>query len=96
MLQPPGVSVVVCWATVLVPGLLVVVGFTEWLPVALIPEQLLVTTVRYDMVNHSGLGISPLFHALRTQWVFPKVRFTRPLPLAGIATAGCGSRVFRV
>jgi len=38
------------------PGLLIMVCLAERLPVALIPEQALVATVRYDMVHDSCLG----------------------------------------
>ena len=77
------------WVAVLIPGLLVVVGFTEWLPVALVPEQRLVTTVWDNVIHNSGSLITPFFQALHAQWVFPQICFACPLPLAGVAAAGC-------
>lgn len=61
-------------------GLGVVAPLTEPLPVLLIPEQLTVTTVRYDMVNHGGgcqLAVSLALHAQR---VGAKKRFADTPP----------------
>lgn len=81
---------------VLLPRLLIVTWLTEALPVALIPEQLLVSAMRNNVIHHSCLGIASLLHALHTQWMFPKVRFAYSLPLAGIASAAGRSDSLRV
>lgn len=44
------------WIVILIPCLLIMTRFTKRLPITLIPEQLLVTTMRYNMINDSGLG----------------------------------------
>ena len=46
--------------------------FAESLPVALIPEQFLVTTVRDDVIHHRGFHELPFLAALGTQWVVLK------------------------
>ena len=48
-------------------GLLIVARLTQRLPVGSIPEQLLVATVRCDVVHNSCFGVSAPFHALSTQ-----------------------------
>ena len=82
------------WAAVLVTRFQVMMSYTEWLPVALVPEQLLVATVRHDMVHHGCLGVTPLLYALHAQRMLPEVGFAYPLPFAGVATAGCGASRF--
>ena len=52
-------SVPIRWVNVLCQRLSVVALLAESLPVALIPEQLLVTAVRYDVVYHRRLGVPP-------------------------------------
>ena len=59
------------------------------LPVALIPEQLLVTTVRNNVMHNRCFGIASLLPAFRTQRVALKERFACLLPAAAIA-ALCG------
>lgn len=41
--------------------------FAEWLPVALIPEQLHIAAMGNDMVNHRGSRQSVFLHALHAQ-----------------------------
>ena len=60
--------------------------FTQWLPIALIPEQLLVTTVGNNVIHNRCFGIASLLPAFRTQWVALKERFACLLPAAAIAT----------
>ena len=44
---------------------MVVAAFAKRLPVAFIPEQLLVAPVRDDVVNHGGGRERAMLHALR-------------------------------
>ena len=60
--------------------------FTKWLPVTLIPEQLLVTTMRYNMVNDGGLCYTSLLLTLHTQWVAVQVPNTSLLPTTVVPT----------
>lgn len=43
--------------------LLIVAGFTQWLQIAEIILQLLVTTERFDMIYDSGLSVNPFLQA---------------------------------
>lgn len=63
--------------------------FAERLPVALIPEQFLVTTVWDNVIHNRCFGIASLLPAFRTQWVALKERFACLLPAAAVA-ALCG------
>ena len=65
--------------------LLIMAGFTKALPVAPIPEQLRVTSMGYDVVNHSGFRVSTLFHAHSAQRVALKELLGLPLPSAAVA-----------
>ena len=40
------------WSMVFGHGFMIMTGFTKRLPVALIPEQFLISSVRKDMVHH--------------------------------------------
>ena len=60
-------SVVVGRCVVVRPGLHAVVTVAERLPVALIPEQRPVTSVRNDVVYVSRLDVPAFLHALHTQ-----------------------------
>ena len=65
--------------------LFIVAGFTKTLPVAPIPEQLRISTVGYEVVYHSGLRVSALFHALGAQRMGLKELLGFPLPSAAVA-----------
>lgn len=74
---------------ILPPGFPVMTGFTQWLPIAPIPEQFLVTTVGNNVIHNRCFGIASLLSAFRTQRVALKERFACLLPAAAIA-ALCG------
>ena len=59
--------------------------FTQTLPVASIPEQLLISTMGYDVINHSGFRVSAMFHALGAQRMALKELLGFPLPSAAVA-----------
>lgn len=50
-------------------GLFIMARLTQGLPVLTVPEQLLISSMRNDMINHRSLGVSALLHALSTQRV---------------------------
>ena len=81
---------------VLSPRLHAVVAMTQSLPVAPIPEELLVTTMRNDMVDVRRLNIPAFLHALHTQWVRLKVTLAGSVPCGAVASAACGARVLWV
>ena len=89
-------SVMVGRSAVLASCFDVVMVFTKALPVALIPEQLLVATVGDDVIHHRCFGVPSLPHALHTQWMALEVGFACLLPSAAIATLGCGTCHLRV
>src|SRR5690606_24494615 len=66
---------------------------TQRLPVALVPEQVRVTLVRADVVNHCGRGDAPYLLAHATERVALKVVSSGLAPSAVIAAAGCAASV---
>ena len=54
---------------ILPPRLDTVVPVAQGLPVAPVPEELLITTVRDYMVNIRCLHVSAFLHTLHAQWV---------------------------
>jgi len=89
-------SVLVLRGVVFVSGFDTVVSVTEALPVALIPEQYTVSSVRLDVIDIGCLDITPLLHALHTQWVRLKVTLAGSVPCRSVASAACGTCVLRV
>lgn len=71
--------------TVFRHGFAVMAGLTQWLPIILIPEQLLVTPVGNDMVNHCGWHDPAFLLASDTEWVGRKECFPCPLPPSVVA-----------
>lgn len=74
---------------ILPPSFSVMTCFTQWLPIAPIPEQLLVATVWDNVIHNRCFGIASLLSAFRTQRVALKERFAYFLPAAAVATL-CG------
>ncbi len=66
---PPGgaPSVVILRATVFRPGLPVMAGFAERLPVILIPEELLIPAMRDDVIDNGRLDVMSGFGTFGTQ-----------------------------
>ena len=89
-------SVPIRWVDVLCQRLSVVALLAKSLPVALVPEQLLVTTVRYNVIHHCSLGVPSQFHALHAQRMALKVGFACLLPSAAVSAFGCGACHLRV
>ena len=82
-----------CCVIVLPPSTnsIALMSFTKALPIASIPEQLRVTSVGYNVVNHSGFRVSTLFHALGTQRMALKELLGFPPPSAAVAALRCGT-----
>ena len=68
------------------PCLVVMAGLAKSLPVAFIPHQMRITTVRNDMVDHSCCCEPSPCHTLHAQRMLPQVRLAEPLPLAAVST----------
>ena len=88
-------SIKILRVTVLTSGFLVVAGLAKSLPVAFIPHQMRITTMRNDMVNHGRCREPSMCFAPHTQRMLPQVRLAEPLPLAAVATLS-GRRSVRV
>ena len=81
-------SIKILRVTVLTSGFPVVAGLAKSLPVAFIPHQMRITTVRNDMVDYSCCCEPSPCHTLHAQRMLPQVRLAEPLPLAAVATLG--------
>ena len=79
-------SIKILRVTVLTSGFPVVAGLAKSLPVAFIPHQMRITTVRNDMVDHSCCREPSLCFATHTQRVPAEIRFAEPLPPAAVST----------
>ena len=74
---------------ILIPCLDGMMAVAERLPVALIPEELLVPSVRNDVVHVCCLDVLAFLHALHAEGVRLKVTLACPLPRLAIASACC-------
>ena len=81
---------------ILVSGLDAVVSVAEALPVALIPEENAVSSVRFDVIHIVRLNVAALLHALHTQRMCLKVTLAGSVPCDTIASAACGACLLRV
>ena len=68
------------------PRLAIMAGLAKSLPVAFIPHQMRITTVRNDMVDHGRCREPSLCFAPHTQRMPAEVRLADTLPLAAVAT----------
>ena len=69
----------------------------ESLPVRSVPEQLGITTMRYDVVNNCRLRIPTFFQALLAERLhIPEKCFTRLTPSCCVAAAGSGPHLLGV
>ena len=70
------------------PCLAVMAGLAKSLPVAFIPHQMRITTVRNDMVDHGRCREPSLCLATHTQGMPAEVRLAESLPPAAVSTLG--------
>ena len=91
-----GESVTELLVSIFCHGLGIMAVLAERLPVAPIPEQLLVTTMGNDVVNHRGTNILTTGKATDTQRVCLEEGFALPPPSAAVPTLASGSCRFRV
>lgn len=92
----PRPSILVFRSVILVSGLDAVVAVTEALPVALIPEERVVSSVRDDVVNIGRLDVPTGLQTLHTQRMGLKVALAGSVPCGAVASAACGACVLRV
>lgn len=86
----------ICRSAVKPSGFLIMARLTQALPITLIPEQLLITSVRDHMVNHLGLNILSVPHTLLAQRMLSKICLACLLPTAAVAALACRTCVFRM
>lgn len=89
-------SVAVHRVNVFGQGLAVVARLAHRLPVGFVPEKSGVSTVRCDMVYHSGLRVSPLPHTLSAERMGLEVLPAYFLPLSCIAALTRRASDFRM
>lgn len=89
-------SILVLRGVIFVSGLNAVVSVTEALPVALIPEENTVSSVRLDVIHIGRLDVAALLHALHTQRMCLKVTLAGSVPCRSVASAACGACLLRV
>ena len=82
-------SILVLRGVILVPGFDAVVSVTEALPVALIPEENAVSSVRFDVIHIGRLDVAALLQALHTQRMCFKVTLACSVPCSAVASAAC-------
>ena len=70
------------------PCLLIMAALAKGTPVAPVPEQSLITTMRDDVVNDSRSGVPAALHALLAEWVCLQEKSAGLLPCPVIASAG--------
>ena len=81
---------------ILPPRLDTVVPVAQGLPVALIPEELLISTVRNNVVDVRCLHVPTFLYALHTQRVRLKVLLPGLLPSSTITSTRSRPYLFRV
>lgn len=80
---------------VLIPCFFIMAAFTKRLPIAFIPEQLLVSSVRNDMIHNRCFGQLSCLFTFSTEWMSHQVMLPGFLPLASVPTlAGILSVIF--
>jgi len=86
---PEPQSILVLRGVILVSGLDAVVTMAEALPVALIPEESTVSSVRLDVIDIGRLDVAVLLQALHTQRMCLKVTLAGLVPCSAVASAAC-------
>ena len=77
------------WILIFVPGLNTVMVMAQGLPVTLVPEEFLITSVRNDVIDVGCLDILAFLHALYAEGMGLKVTPACSLPCLAVAsTAG--------
>ena len=82
-------SVLVLRGVILVSGLDAVVTVAEALPVAPVPEENTVSSVRFDVIDIGRLDVASCLHALHTQRIRFKVTLAGSVPCSAVASAAC-------
>ena len=86
---PESQSILVLRGVILVSGLDAVVTVAEALPVAPVPEENTVSSVRLDVIHIGRLDVASLLQALHTQRMGLKVTLACLVPCCAVASAAC-------
>ena len=86
---PEPQSILVLRGVILVSGLDAVVSVAEALPVALVPEENAVSSVRLNVIDIGCLDIASLLQSLHTQRMGLKVTLACLVPCCAVASAAC-------
>ena len=76
----------ICRCTVFPSRFFVVARLAQRLPVALVPKQIFITSVRSDMVNDRCLGVSSLLQTLSAERMLLQELLADLLPSAAVTT----------
>ena len=75
-------------SAILGSGFLIVTGLTQRLPVRVAPHQVVIATMRNNMIDNRCGHELTLRQTLHAQRMLPQVRLAHSLPLAAVATLG--------
>ena len=90
------ISVTVCRFTVKPSRFFIMTALTKALPVAFIPKQFIITSVRFDMVNHRSLNVFPVPLTNLAQRMFSKICLAWCSPFTSVSTLCGWASNFRV
>lgn len=86
---PEPQSILVLRGVIFVSGLDAVMTVAEALPVALIPEENAISSVRLDVIDIGCLDVAALLQALHTQRMCFKVTLACSVPCSAVSSAAC-------
>ena len=69
---PPVLLILVDGVSIFCHRFMVVTFLTKWLPIASVPEELRITSVRHDVVNDRRLDVPSVLPAAGAQWIGTK------------------------
>ena len=84
------------WSAVFQAGLLIMTCLAQALPISSIPEQNPVTTMRLNVIHHSGFSVSSLSSTQHAKRMGGQILFAGFLPCATIAATRRASRFLRM
>ena len=80
----------ISWSRILPTSFLIMAALTKSLPVAPVPEQFHITTVRNYMIDIRSLHVPSFLHALRAKRMCLQEGFSCFPPGSSVASAGSG------
>ena len=89
-------SIPILRIVIFISGFDTVMAMAQRLPVALIPEENTITSVRDDVVNICCLGVLAFLQALYAEGMRFEVTLACLLPCSAVASCLCAAHLFRV